>query len=782
MMKLYNKEYDILSNFLKNKGIFSAILLGGAYGKGKSYLINSVLTDTATPALIVCQRIGMNTPYEAISSALHQWLEENNCTINNINAEISYRDYLKQLFITICYQKPDIIIFFHDMKDYDENTIELIKEILDYLKQHKIACHILMEYSTDNLNSDQRKYLKICDTFCTEEQIMLDNENYQEYTEYFTCLFNGMSDISEEQIKNFIKEAFFNPALIEIMVSYFIDCGIFYKENNCWHCDEIDFHLTAQLFKNHILQRYDKLDEALKNTLTKACITGFEIDTKLLNNPLGIIKSEENLRRIERLSKLIIHTEKTFEFENNTVYNLVSDKINTSEKKAGHLLVAQHLLKKMSDYKDTNSILQFLNTIKNHFLNAEHIDESLYIIACYIHQAYEQRNYDAALSEIKEFLELSSERFPFVEQQFIIKRAEIYRILGQFEKAYKQLLTVNKKFLPDGSGYWIEYLLSYCLFNCGKTKEAKEKAESLIDKFDTKKISDNYLLVKLDIFLAGMYHHFGDLRAASRRYEQGMEIASQNAAFRKEYNDLLAISNMFLDNELAIPNIEKSMEYSKNNQLMISYAKSANNVAINYIYLGDFCKAQEHLKSSKDVFDEIYSISYHYPQNNLATVYGHLGNYKEALKLFKNAKENPVEPFSKIWISMNIANCERKLGNIDECEDILNNVQKDISELQENTYLLSRNYYIANTLLQLDKEEYSVAYENCTKALNFEINKLNNDTYPIYLSQLLISISKVLDIPLPDIVSSYKDSIISSFCKNLLDNHTHWGNLLFWEM
>src|SRR5699024_1820507 len=99
---------------------------------------------------------------------------------------------------------------------------------------------------------------------------------------------------------------------------------------------------------------------------------------------------------------------------------------------------------------------------------------------------------------------------------------------------------------------------------------------------DENQINDEYLTLKTDILLAGMYHHFGDIAYASKRYEQGLAISLNKNVFHKEYNYLLSISNMFLDNELAIDKIEQSMKYFEKEHLLVSYAKSANNVAINY--------------------------------------------------------------------------------------------------------------------------------------------------------------------------------------------------------
>lgn len=781
-MILYQDKYDKLNSIIqKNGSDFSACLMKGDYGKGKSTLINQVLASPSNPRLAICQYPGMNTPYEALFSALQQRIEEEAYPFQAINVEISHREYLKQLCIYICKQTPGIILIFQDMKDYDRAMTELILEILQFLEFHHVSCTIIMEYSTDNLSFEQREQLMECEELCKENIILLDCKDDREYTDYFSNLLSGENKISREQMKNIIKEAFFNPALIKKMVYYFVDVGIFYQCNDAWHCDEIDFHLTAKLFEKHIYQRYSRLDEVLKRTIDKACITGFEINPKLLYQPLGILKSEENLRRIERLSRLIVHTEHSYEFENNTVYNLINDKLKWSEKKAQHLLVAEYLYKKIDDCEKANSLLHLLNIIKSHYLSAEKIDEALHVIGCYIQQAYEMRNYDAALAGIREFQELSNGKFPYAEQQLVIKEMEICRFLGKFPTAYQRLDLIKKKYLPLANKNWLEYWKAYCLFNSGQTEEAKEKADMLIEKLDEKQLRDEYLTLKLDILLAGMYHHFGDIPYASKRYEQGLAISCQKDAYQKEYHYLLSISNMFLDNELAIGQIEKSMCYFEDNHLMVSYAKSANNVAINYIYLGEYDKAASYLEKSEKIFSDMCSISYHYPLNNLGTAYVCLKDYDKALECFIKARDNPVEPFSYLWISMNIANCSRKQGDREECRKLLDMTEKEIQRLDCNTYLLERNFHISKTLLYLEEEDFVSAYTHCERALELEVNLLQNDTYPVYYSKLLAFLAEKLQKPLPQLALPYKDSSIGAFYKNLLENHIYFGNLLFWE-
>ncbi|WP_070090362.1 tetratricopeptide repeat protein [Merdimonas faecis] len=782
-MILYPSEYQKMVSFIqKSKNTFAACIVRGDYGKGKSRLINQVLKTCPISTLSVCQYPGMNTPYEALFSALCQKCAKEQIDFEKNNIEISHREYLKQLCVRICKQIPNTVIIFQDMKDFDQLLIELILEILQFLKINDISCLVIMEFSTDNLSFKQREEFTKCIDICGENNILLNSKDYRDYVKYFSSLLPGKNGISSQQIQSIIKEAFYNPGLLKKMAYYFMDVGIFYQDGDLWNCDELDFHLTAKLFEKHIYQRYSKLDEVLKRTLDKACITGFEINSTLMYQPLGILKAEENLRRIERLSRLIVHTENSYEFENNTVYNLINDKMNLSEKKAQHLLIAEFLYKKLYDLKRNNTLLHILNIIKIHYLGAEKIDEALHILGVYIQQSYEMRNFDAALIGIREFFKLSNGKFPYAEQQLLLKEMEIYTYLGQFTNAYNSLKCIKKRYVSTGIENWIEYWNAYCLFNCGQTKEAKIVADALIEKIDENQINDEYLTLKTDILLAGMYHHFGDIAYASKRYEQGLAISLNKNVFHKEYNYLLSISNMFLDNELAIDKIEQSMKYFEKEHLLVSYAKSANNVAINYLYLKEYETAIKYLNRSNKIFTDMCSVSYHYPLNNLGTVYAYLNDFDKALDCFFKALNSHTDPFSQLWISMNIANCKRKIGQSEEAEDILNRVKNGIRKLDCNTYLLMRNFHISKALLYEDQNNYTEAYSHSKKALEIEVNSLHNKTYDVYLGKLVTLFSTKSYTSIPEIANTYNESTLAPFFQDLLENQIHLGNLLFWEI
>lgn len=783
-MILYPDKLDKLTKLLKEqKNTFSSILIKGDYGKGKSTLINCALNDLTNPRIVITQYPGMVTPYEALSSALQNILEKQGSNLlENKNPEDSYREYLKRLLINFCRKTPNIVVVFQDMKEYEENFIGLIEEIIVFMKEHGIPCLILMEFSTDNLTFTRREQLEKLEKLCQHKIIELNSTDYNEYSQFISSLLDSNDNFTFEQKKSIIKEAFFNPSLIQRMVSYFKDTGIFYRKKNIWECDEMDFHITAKLFEQYIYNRYLKLDDELKKTLKKASITGFEINPELLYQPLGIIRSVENLKRIERLSQLIIHTEKSYEFENNSVYNLIYGKMCDSEKKASHRLVAEYLYSKIENYKPLYIRLNVLNSIKSHYLYAECLDEALHILGCYIQQSYLGQNFDAALNGIKEFKKLSNEKYPYAEQQLILKEIKIQQILGNFSQSYTLLNTVKSRYLPVGSEHWIEYWKAYILFNNGQTNEAKEIADELIKKFDNKDIINEYLLLKLDILLAGMYHHFGNVHYAAKRYEQGMDISSKKLKYQKEYNYLLSISNMFLIDEFAIQQISKSMKYFKEKHLMVSYAKSANNVAINHMYLGQYEEAKTLLNESIHIFSDMCSASVHYPVNNLATVFALTNQYSIALSYFKEALKNASEIFSVLWIKINIAQCRRKLGNYSECETLLNEIEEQINKMSINTSLLQRNLHIAKALLFIDIKKYSPAYIECEQALELEVNILQNDTYPIYLTKLLKKLSVQLELPLPSIVEPYKEGRESIYCRDLITTNAHWGNFLFWEM
>lgn len=785
-MILYKDLYDRLNQMIDGyTRQFRICMIEGDYGKGKSTLIQQVLKNYNTDVLDIKQYPGMNTPYEALSSALLQCLEVNNYNIGDLNLEISYREYLKQLCISICRQSKGIILFFEDIREYDNVLFALMKELLLYLSRHNLPCCLLLEYSSDNLSTVQMDDLIELRELCENTLIKINTKEFETYEAYINNFLNGENKIAKEQLDRIIKEAFYNPALIKKILYYFIDIGIIYQEGDEWFSEDLTFQLTGKLFEKHIIQRYNMLSPELKDTLDKASITGYIIDSELLSLPFGVIRAEENLRRIERLSRLIMHSEQNFLFENETVYNLINSKISMAEQKSQHLLIASYLYDGLIAQKKVNSqnphILASLYNISQHFQNAAEIEKALYILNIYIYLAYQKRNYDAAASAVREFMFLSKGRFPVAEQFLYNLTADLCIEIGNFTVALSTVSEINESLIPKNYSNWLQYKKAFCLFNSGYTSEAKITADSLTEKFDNHILEDTLLQIKLGILSAGMYHHFGDVRTASRRYEQASLLSKNNTAYIREYNHLLSISNMFLTEELAIIKIEEGMNYFKKRHFLFSYAKSANNVAVNYLYLYKLDKAEQYFEESSRIFETACTTSAHYPQNNLATVYAIQGNYEKALSLFEMALHHNIEFFSTMWITMNMAHCKRLLGEFDTCRQMLVQVQEKICLHKDNTLLLERNLNIAYGLLELDCNNAGAAYDFCLHALRLELGELNNDTYPIFLSQLLIEIIKLTDKPLPAIAEPYVHSFINDYHRNLLTHHAHWGNFLFWE-
>ena len=80
----------------------------------------------------------------------------------------------------------------------------------------------------------------------------------------------------------------------------------------------------ADVLKEFILQRYDKLDDTLKEVLSKSSIIGNVFNAELLSKPFQIINADDMLQKIEKISQLIVRPDdKTYSFETNDVYQLI---------------------------------------------------------------------------------------------------------------------------------------------------------------------------------------------------------------------------------------------------------------------------------------------------------------------------------------------------------------------------------------------------------------------------------------------------------------------------
>ena len=138
---------------------------------------------------------------------------------------------------------------------------------------------------------------------------------------------------------------YLNIAINYLKGEHYIRC-----ENGKCICDKLPSGILADVLKEFILQRYDKLDDTLKEVLSKSSIIGNVFNAELLSKPFQIINADDMLQKIEKISQLIVRPDdKTYSFETNDVYQLIKNSVSPEQQKEWHEILANYykkLLKK----------------------------------------------------------------------------------------------------------------------------------------------------------------------------------------------------------------------------------------------------------------------------------------------------------------------------------------------------------------------------------------------------------------------------------------------------
>lgn len=158
----------------------------------------------------------------------------------------------------------------------------------------------------------------------------------EELKHYFFKALGNIS-ISDENLTYILDSSFGNIMYLNIAINYLKGENYIRLDDGKYICDTLPSGILADVLKEFILQRYDRLDQTLKEVLSKSSIIGNVFNAELLSKPFQIINADNMLQKIEKISQLIIRPDDlTYSFENNDVYNLIKNSISPELQKEWH--------------------------------------------------------------------------------------------------------------------------------------------------------------------------------------------------------------------------------------------------------------------------------------------------------------------------------------------------------------------------------------------------------------------------------------------------------------
>lgn len=792
----YENEYNQLNNIFLSMSQTTLCIITGDYGSGKSTLIQHFLQTFPQKKIFLREIADSIDIYYSLKKAIdNNQTESITDTIYNVNSDICYATAVTGDFISLCQKNPRCCLWIDDITSF--NSPKMLKNIYEILKillflNAKLNIFIIIECSKDKLTDDSRSiFYDIRSLVKTNTIIEIPKLESKLLIHYFMELFNQPVSISIPMIKHICKSAFNNFLLIKRYVEYLKDNQIIYQQNGFWYCGDVDPIISYTLLKQPIQNRFEKLDNNLKQVLQKASITGVEIDTKLMKRPLLVPIPEQKLNVIEKISKLVEKTYDTFSFETEEVHCHVTQSIDENLQIELHKLLAEYLDKDISSLFYKESVYEARNKsfkIAQHYeCCGEYRCSFQFYIVC-ISYSTKIKDFDSVIKcctkalQISEIVEVNDCYMQFVFWNIALA----YEKLSEFDRAAENYLNItayNKNTPKMYNDFLISYHYGYCLRRAGHTDEAYSNLDTLRKNLLAE--SDEYhkqILVQTLIVLIGILDQLGKVELKERYFNYCLSL-SEHFEEKSLYYELLSKSSLYYDSQIAMRLMHKAFKYFDNHNKRFETAKAAFNLGMSEIYSYNFANATHHISYAYEIFSTYGGNNICYPTCGLGIIAATNGDYVNAIEYFNAVIQFSTNDFSRIVASINLCHCYRKIKNYKLAYEKLEIANSILNNQPDDKLVLMRNYYFAKAMMFYNTpySNYSLALELIKKALDIEVNQLKYHTYNVYLAKWIMKLSKCInkECSNPQIIKLSLGTL-TQYKQICYDNSVMWGNFMFW--
>lgn len=690
---IHDDELGIMENIYSSNKRSHALIVYGEKGLGKRSSIQYFL-QKKNNIIKISPTMGNSYQLESIVRALQL---EPNLVLNN--SDLSFEDQVKLKFLEMCRKNP-VIIYVEHFQELDlqtakfllDTTQTLLNRFLDY--QTYIIYELNIDEETNQLTVFYELPSKQTDFICFNR---LSSEKLKIYFEDVL----GKIEISKENLAYILDSSFGNIMYLNIAINYLKGERYIHSKNGHYICDKLPSGILADVLKDFILQRYNRLDDTLKEVLSKSSIIGNVFNAELLSKPFQIINADDMLRKIEKISQLIVHPDNiSYTFENNDVYNLIKDSVSPEQQKKWHEVLANYykkLLKKeqrRNRLKSIESEITVLYPLAKHYEYSRNYDSAIiyYLeliskyerISDYIHELKVLQ----IIKRLLEYVDLDKLHLDSLEYEVFKAEADCYRNLGNYPKAceaYDESLSYYDITEFSDSVIELLYYQAYCLYMNGEVDESMEILNPLRKHFEDQHIC-NHSYVKIIALLASICDANGDVESQKNYYLKALDFYKQNQC-TQEYYVLLRMASMIFGEEIGVHMEETAEAFFRKQNYTRYLAETLHNIATDYLYIGELSKIYEPINEAIKLFDSFGSVAVHYSLNNKGIFIMIADeNYESAITVFDQALQYKMEPYSEIAIRINILNCVNRLGYRDKAIEQLQKID-ELIESQNQQYI-----------------------------------------------------------------------------------------------
>lgn len=553
---------------------------------------------------------------------------------------------IKNFFKAQSLLKPTIILF-EDTHWIDNNSIKIVKNMVNNIEEFPILIISLSRYYENNY-----KFKFNTDKDIKEYEIDLEKFSKENVKEFSKVLLNG--DCSDDLVSLIKERTEGNPFYIEQLNQYLVKYNLINKIEGQYTIQENIDNISSDN-EDIIKANVEKLSEKEKKNVKFASIIGEDIDISVLNNIIDAFEkvSDDNVEE-----KSVDKEDDDFQIIHSLVKENIKKFIDDSELKLMYETAAKNLEDIYTYGDDDNKLFD----IAYHYEKSGNTTKTIF----YLEKAgnYAKENYlnEDAINLYNKLLTL---KISDIKRIIIIKSiGYILNLTGEWDKALI-LIENNIKICRNINN--IKFECQLLLFKMSILIN-KSNYDSILDigKYiekslkNSKNDEDLITYIKSLNLIGNMCINLSDNSNASIYYNKCIKL-SKNINYEKGYKTAIgSIALIEIDNcnfKKALELYEEQKNLCKKINDRKGYSIASGNMGIVYKKMGDYKNSlkcyNDYMILSKEIgFKKGYSIAV----GNIGNLYLDYKEFDKAVKCYEEQRNISKELGSKFIYSRAIGN------------------------------------------------------------------------------------------------------------------------------
>jgi tetratricopeptide (TPR) repeat protein len=556
-----------------------------------------------------------------------------------------------------------------------------------------------------------------------------DNEQLIDYmNEYFD---HHITFANDNLVCAIVQSAFGNPTRLSAVLEYLKSECIISENNSEYYCNPFDEKFLLIRTEEYILKQYNNLDPHLQLLLRGSSVIGYEFDKQLLTEPLHLLLSDYQLKKIEYLTQMIhLKVDNIYEFNTNAIYLSIKNIVTPAEHLEWNITLGKFFFQEGIDKQNRNILVEAVNDfIKSAFFYqaVEMHKEAVHIYLRLIPMLISLMNYCLAIGVIDNIRRIYSQKpgALTLEQynRLYLFEAQCRYSLFQYPDsvaAYQMFLNFSTIPTLQRLSVSCQYAMAlYC------SNEVMRPYQILLEGLETDKkiktLEARSVEAKVLSFISSIEETLGK-QSHIECFLKAIEI-SKKYHIDNEYYQLLRKALIVYKGEIGIRLMSEAMNYYKNSGNRKEYAMCLHNIAIEMLYHDDLEMAKSYLDESAEIFESFGSAGIHYILAAIGGYWCLKGRFRKALTYFEKAYKDEYGDFSKIGVLINMATALRNMGYCSRSRKLLIKAETLFSQNDNIECAIIRQHCALNiALTEQAAKNYEYAYKSYLDYFSQEIN------------------------------------------------------------